>query len=219
MGKRRPINRRPWRRAPWKVQWRDFSYGVFDRENDDDDWTEAPCAIPRGPVECETFDDTGTTTVRYIWAGPADAEHLDDNTCTIQRIVGSIDLRFYSPNPSGLLHPVVRLGVLHREEIPPDGTTLDPRINLWDDAHLEDFQWMWLHQAGWDNIWTAGPEATDLNGSVRIPVDIRVKRKLSRRDGIALLASFVVPATSPGAIVFGTEVDMYPMLRVLQGTR
>lgn len=227
MGKRRPINRRPWRKAPWrKVQWRDFSFGAFDRDDAGETYDE--CAVPMGDIECEAFDGSGTTTVRFIWAGPADAEHVDDNSVLIERIVGSISVRGVitgeTAGPFALPDrmPLVRLGLLALQEIAPDGETEPEKINLWSDAHLEDFQWMWLHQVEFENPvhWTIdGYPYQSWHGAVRIPVDVGVRRKLSRRDGVALLASFVVPTRGGGPVGLPAAVQMYPILRVLQSVK
>jgi len=217
----RPINRRPWRRPPRikrKVQWVDgLSAGTFDRDSEDPGPPfTTPCIIPQLDIQCDPFDDGPRSTLRTVWAGPTDATHLDQSNALIERIVGSLELRVYSENVSNTLVPLVRLGLLAVEEVPPGDASELQRISLWDNTHIQDYEWMWLYQTGGES--QASPVVDAVYTRERIPIDVRVRRSLGKQDGVLLLASFVTPLASdiepPTAIV-----HLYPMLRVLHSTR
>jgi len=219
----RPINRNPFRRRPWrksrrKVEWFDgLSAGSLDREDGGEPYT-LPCIIPTLPLVCDSFEE-GTTrsTFRTVWSGPADAEHIDDSNALIERIVGSIEVRCYVDiNPNPLLLPLVRFGLLAIEEAGPgDGTEYED-ISLFENEHIQDYEWMWLHQA---TMWSQPTAITDgINGQAHIDLDVRVRRKLGRQDAVLLFASFVTPVAS-NVEPPETQVHSYPFLRVLHSIR
>lgn len=194
MGKSRPINRRPWRRAPWKKNARPFrwislnagrtlvSTGVASVG-----WLFSPAAT--GGVQPEIVLAAGQTDVEP-WA--------DNQEITIDRIVGQVTvsgtaLANFSEVPPALYAPAVeyRLGMLVQEE---GDATSAPFINLFDDEHLEDFEWMWLYQgvpANWNYQSTSAAEVGSWGFTETIPLDLRVRRKLGQTDSLLLYAQYV----------------------------
>lgn len=225
----RPINRRPWRRAPWrksrrKAQWVDgLSAGSFDRENPPAEGVpfETPCIIPILDIGCDSFGQEDRSTVRTVWAGPTDADHLDENEALIERVVGDISVRVGGTEvqANGFTMPLVRFGMLAVEEVTPGDATQYESISLWQNDHLQDYEWMFLRQV--DPVLM--PQAIDVNtlfsGQYTFHVDVRTRRKLGRQDAVLLLASFVRPTLDDAEPGGSVSVHAYPLLRVVHTTR
>lgn len=218
----RPINRRPWRRRPRikrAVQWFDgLSAGSFDRESGDEPFT-LPCIIPQLPIICDSFADEGDARshVRTVWAGPTDAAHLDSSNALIERIVGSIEVRaFVDTNPAPFILPLVRFGLLAVEEVPPGDAAELQQISLFQNEHIQRYEWMWLHQCALVSQNTTVTDA--VYGLANVELDVRVRRSLGKQDAVFLYASFVTPVASD-VEPSPTTVWAYPLLRVLHSTR
>lgn len=220
----RPINRRPWRRNPFRkrraTEWFDgLSAGSDDRENGDEPFG-TPCIIPQLPIICDSFEgESPRSHIRTVWAGPTDAEHIDDSEALIERIVGSLDVRVQVANPNALLLPIVRFGLLAIEEAAPGDLAEYQGISLFQNDHIQDYEWMWLHQVRHEAFAQLNTEPTIYSWSLsKVDIDCRVRRKLGRQDAVCLLASFVTPLASDTEPP-DTSVHVYPFLRVLHSVK
>lgn len=180
---------------------------------------EHPCIGPFVPIICDAFDENvARSYLRIIWSGPQDAEHIDNNDAVIQRIVGSVELRaILDANPRPSLLPVVRLGILALEEVPPGTAAGYDEISLFEHDHLEDYEWMWLHQP---TLMAQSSTVVDSVDAVsHVDIDLRVKRKVGRQDAVALYASFISPTAEDVGDPPNNSVYIFPMLRVLHSVK
>lgn len=216
----RPINRRPWRRKPWsrgtkrEARWVDANSVVSDE-----------CITGSGAITCDTGLVGGNrSTVRELLVGEIDLEWSDSNEVLHERIVGSIAvvcsslLPFIAENPITVEAPLVRLGLLTVEEASPEAADLPDlgAISLWDNDHLQRFEWMWLHQTIGDPHYSIDGDSMWRISSVDVPVDVRSRRKLGRADRLILLASFSV--TTAGSF-YNHNANIWPMLRSVVTTK
>lgn len=204
MGKSRPINRRPWRRPPWRKssrprRWISLNSGVTT--NADGTYVT--------PWYFSAANVAGAFPNVTLAAGQIDVEPWADNQeVTIDRIVGDITIQGFvfgqhSEAPAAVWSPgvIYRLGMLVQEE---GDATSAPAINLFSDEHLEDFEWMWLHEGGatnW-NYMHASAQPTIVAGmgfTKEIHLDLNVRRKLGQTDTLLLYAQ--------AAPQFGAEFD------------
>lgn len=188
----RPINRRPWRRPPWRraakrpVRWLDANSNRT---------LEPPWYTAGGP---SPLPNQGKV---LLW-GDDDLEWMDSNEVLLMRLVGSISYGFtVESRPTDTFWgiygpPVLRAGILVCEELDSQGGR--PTLDLFDPEVLEEYEWMWLHQAG---EYTAGSQIA--NGSsvfnayrTDIPLDLRVRRKLGKKDAVVLYNQWGFPTAN-----------------------
>lgn len=202
MANNRPINRRPWRKKPWSkgnrrpVRWVELNCNE----------TISDCTIEGHNAVC-AFDDPdlrrlGTTE---LWSGDFDAEYADDANVVVERIVGDISLGGISLHSDGqFVVPYVRLGLLAVEEVETIATWEPPNLFLRED--LEEYEWMWLYGSNFKGNWvpTLGIEAVPgMRYGDELHVDLRVKRKLGKKDHLVLLAQFATLGPPVGSITVG----------------
>lgn len=196
-------NQRPIRRAPfprWKRGRRRPTRWIDGNSNQ---LATANCGTVISNLQCEPTDP------RELLVGDLDIDWSDKNEVTIARIVGSIALAGNSvrTNSAGApYHVLVRMGILVTE----DTDRVYNAIDLSDPESLEEFEWMWLHQqvldmdgfaSGGDAL---GAETTWAATKANIPVDIRVKRKLGKKDSLVLFAQHALMSFVPNNFVFDT---------------
>lgn len=202
MANNRPINRRPWRKKPWSrgnrrpVRWVELN----NTETVDD------CQVSAHNAVC-AFDDPvlrkpGTLE---LWSGDFDAEYADDASVVCERIVGDISLGGISLASDGqFVVPYVRLGLLAVEEVENIGDYEPPNLFLRED--LEEFEWMWLYGSDFKGNWqpTLDWEAVPgMRYGDQLHIDLRVKRKLGKKDHIVLLAQFATLGPLVGSVTVG----------------
>lgn len=194
MANQRPINRRPWRRKPWTksrpVRWCELNVNELTDN----------CAYGPKNAVCTNEDPStlylGTTE---LWNGDFDAEYADDANVVVERIVGDVVMRTrVTPDAEGQwIVPALRMGLLAVEEVEDISTWTPP--NLWLREDFEEFEWMWLFHTQFDNWWIA------LDGVVRAGkeqhLDLRVKRKLGKKDHLVMLAQFAGLGGIQGSVV------------------
>lgn len=163
--------------------------------------------------------------------GDGDTWWADDNEVRVERIVGNLtfeasaratyldlignaNLRFKQ-----MLVPVVRFGLLVVAEEDEEVVALPPSLHEHDD--LEETQWLYLYQGtgGTGIQWTY--EETEI-WVVRhciwdVPIDIRVKRKLSRRDRLVMVYEHGFLAGIPSTSI-SAHVSLIHQLRCLVST-
>lgn len=153
------------------------------------------------------FDPTNLCQPRAVELvqGTTDLEVIDRQEVTVTRVVGQIDVRysqfFNSGNPSYTI-PVVRFGLVTVDSDLNVGTWVPP--DLFDDASLEEVNFMWLYQSWMDSgqlVWS--PPLTGVPGSdhilqagLHIDVDCGVNRKIGR-DGHLMLVGQVAFDSTP----------------------
>jgi len=139
-----------------------------------------------------------------LLVGDGDTWWADANEVRLERVVGSIALqvsaRALEADLAGNTNywltrmcPIVRFGLLVVAEEDEEVVALPPSLHESDD--LEESQWLWLHQTqGGVGIQWAFENASDLylqrQAVVDIPIDVRVKRKISRRDRLCLVHEY-----------------------------
>lgn len=126
-------------------------------------------------------------------SGEVDLDWADKSESRLDRVVGNVTLTATSSivSTGEIVWPLIRLGMLVVEEI-DDITTWNPP-NLFDHDHLEEFEWMWLHQTyalAWPN-WVSTPGWPQVEargwGGIDIPIDCGVRRKLGKADHLMLV--------------------------------
>jgi len=141
---------------------------------------------------------------------PSSWSFTDRQEPTLERIVGSIHVAFAVqtnayPNV-GPTRPLFRCGILVVTDDPSLASYTIP--SPFAATRLLEEQWMWLHQNG---EWNApspiptggGPSILALFGGVDLPVDIRVKRKLSQDSHLLLVHQYKLEATAAWTGVVG----------------
>lgn len=216
MANNRPINRRPWRRAPWRGKSRRPVR-----------WVELNCSERGGLETCEVNSNVAvcntpdpslrTAGVLELWSGDFDAEYADDGNVVVERIVGDISLGGISLMGGGqFVVPYVRLGMLAVEEVESVATWDPPDLFARED--LEEFEWMWLYGTDFKGNWvpTLSGEATQgMRYGDTIHLDLRVKRKLGKKDSIVMIAQF----GTLGPLVGSVNVGYFHTLRGLFSTK
>lgn len=170
----------------------------------------------------QTPDTCGTAIVnlqcepsspRELLVGDLDIDWSDKSEVTISRIVGSISITGESVRtaisgaPYGIL---VRLGILVTE----DTDRVYNLIDLGDPESLEEYEWMWLHSQILDPMgFEPGGEYLNTDTAwtssyANIPVDIRVKRKLGKKDSLLLYGQHSLHITSPNNFSFSTQMSV-----------
>lgn len=166
---------------------------------------------------------------RELLVGNSDTEWADANEVLVERIVGQISLSGADAidNASAavlygnweFLLPVVRLGLLVVEDMDQSANPLlVPSLLNADD--LQDAEWMWLFQLGSPNethiALDTVNEATVRTWTHDVQLDVRVKRKLGRRDRLLLVQDWSLR----GAAYTGDHtVTLHPLLRGLVTTK
>lgn len=198
MANNRPINRRPWRRPPWRksrrpVRWTELNTNPM---------TDACIVQPYNGV-CIAEDPSAMSIgTLELWNGDFDAEYADDASVVVERIVGNISVRGFSPEVAGANSvPVFRLGMLAVEGVEDIATWSPPNLFVRED--LEEHEWMWLHQTWWDASWHEAPSwgPSGIRYGAEIFLDLRVKRKLAKKDHIVLLPHFAGVGVFEGASI------------------
>lgn len=224
MANRRPIRapRQGWRRGRRRpTRWVDcFSSNIA---------SGASGAIGGGSISPGV--DTGiASSYRELVVGDLDTEWADANEVLVERIVGQISLSGTDtdttiadigslPGRWGFLIPAVRLGLVVVEDVDDSSGPLDlPALFNADD--LQDAEWMWLFQLGSPNE-THLAFDTSISSAVRtwthdVHLDVRVKRKLGRRDRLVLVQEWAVRATAFGD---SHTVGVHPLLRCVVSTK
>lgn len=175
-------------------------------------------AVSDCQVSYHTMDCNNPDAVELL-AGDPELTFSDRNEPTLERIVGSISLAYSytlgaAPNLGGT-YPIVRLGLLVVNDS-PDVTTWTPP-SPWKNQDLNDEMWMWLHQtSSWNYVnqilGPVGATNGNLFGSIDIPVDVRVKRKLARDCHVMLVHQYKYN-TAP--VAPGFLVGVMSMLRTI----
>lgn len=210
MSRSRPINRRPFRRPPWRKSSRPYRWISLNSGGA----SNADGVLSATPWSLLPVASAGQPPNIVLAAGQSDVEPWADNQeIRVDRIVGDLNIRgavshtFVSPVDVPLAPPMyIRLGLIVQEE--GDATTA-PFINLFSDEHLEDFEWMWLYSScaqGWNYIPYADADLYNRSGigfQFRIPMDLRVRRKLGQTDTLLLYAQY---ATEENLSVASTDV-------------
>jgi len=206
----RPIRTRPpGRRRP--VRWID----AFSANSVSNDGTVTAGSI--GPSVASS-----TQWYRELVVGDIDTEWADANEVVVERLVGSVGLACGSVLEATLpyaasnrLLPICRLGLLVVEDV-DEGAAFSPP-SLWQTDDIQDGEWMWLHQVrAWDKphiIWDGADVWMLAHHDIRI--DLRVKRKLGRRDKLVLCHDFRYVGNMPSL----ATVDVQPYLRCLVSTK
>jgi hypothetical protein len=171
-----------------------------------------------------------TANYREMVVGDLDTEWADANEVVVERIVGDVrvatsrtGLGSSSPVILAQRLPVVRMGLLVLEETVSPATAAPPEApSLWNNDDLQDAEWMWLHQVAFDVVQIVpdtGPQPGpygSMHSWSHFHLDVRVKRKLGRRDALVMCHTWATVGPLDGSIV---TVDVQPMLRVLVSTK
>jgi len=152
--------------------------------------------------------------------GPNDVEPWSDaNEITVDRVVGSIssfvNLAFTAEpaNSFMLANPVIRYGILKT-----DGTT--PDVDLFDQAQIEELQWLWLHQHTTDTARTGDVTAgAGSSGWSTFQVDTRCRRKIGRTDTLSLYATAGFLTGPLDSNIANLLITSIPLLRVVMLSR
>jgi len=202
VGKSRPINRRPFRRPPWRKSSRPHRWISL---NSGGTINATGIAIP---WFFNSVNVAGAFPSVTLSAGQIDVEPWADNQeITIDRIVGDLNFQGFaigqhSEAPAAVWAPgvIYRLGMLVQEEA--DATSA-PAIDLFNDEHLEDFEWMWLHEGVPTNWNYMAPSQPNIVAGVgfyeHLHLDLNVRRKSGQTDNLLLYAQC--------GTVGGTEFD------------
>lgn len=188
------------------------------------DFTVEPCIVKSHAL----FDPTSLCQPRAVELvqGSTDLEVIDRQEVTVTRVVGQIDVRYSqlvdTASPSYQL-PCVRFGMCTVDSDIAIGSWTAP--DLFDDATLEEVNWMWLNQlfigAGGQIAWS--PELSIPGGGFNrileahghIDVDCGVNRKIGRDGHLMLVGqvNFQGPPVESGANI--PLVTYVEFLRVL----
>jgi len=125
---------------------------------------------------------------RELIAGDIDLEWMDKNEVVVERIVGDLAFSFLSVPvpPSTEIFALVRLGILVVEEVESLASWVPPW--LFDNEAIEEFEWMWLNQFVIKGDPTV--EAGVVRGYENVHIDLRVKRKMGKKDHLVLVGQF-----------------------------
>lgn len=225
MSRNRPINRRPFRRPPWRkkpVRWVDANSAALEP-------TEFNLGV--GSITPPGTGGIATVNYRELVVGDIDTGWSDNQDVVLERLVGDISImQRHLSGPltdisndsllSGALRvfPIVRMGIVLLEDEDETATPSPP--GLWTADDLRDGEWLWLKQ--WNSLenshcYLDEPNGTLLRiGSLDIHLDLRVKRKIGRRDRLVLCHEYA----QVGETFEGTHaIDVQPLLRALVSTK
>lgn len=202
MSRSRPINRSPFRRKPWKLSQRSGR------------WTECnvsallgDCQFGIQPFVCAVEDPVAMQPgTRELLAGDFDMEWADKSHVKIDRVVGDISLATRAiivGNEWSV--PILRMGLLVVEEVEDIASWVPPNLFVRED--VEEFSWMWLWQSSFEGmvpplVYGDGPvvEAPFFSGVRvfdKVHLDLRVKRKLGKKDHLVMLHHAAQAAPTP----------------------
>lgn len=220
----RPIRTRPpGRRRP--VRWIDAFSAAMQLAGEPP--TPNPGVVPPGSITPAAT--LYTADYRELVVGDIDTEWADANEVVVERLVGDITVkgRDSLPGVDSLfqvatsfigMSTMVRMGIVLVEDVDDSPTAINPP-SLWEADDLADGEWLWLWQLGSPNEQHMLFEPADQ--LIRVwshdyHLDLRVKRKLGRRDRLVLCHEFVhVGPTFNGE----HAVDVQPLLRCLVSTK
>lgn len=151
---------------------------------------------------------------------------------TTVRTVGSIAVSHSArrdtgagfPTPSSHERPPTlyyRAGIIMSEEGDPAGAVA-PAIDLFDQEHLREYEWVWLHQEALrtdgvrNNFDSTGDPVVNREwGDTNIPIDSRIKRKLGAQDSLYLYQQVKTHLLSTTSIGFEFAVWSVHQIRTL----
>ena len=180
----------------------------------------AECQWSGGTVPCTP------NAGRDLVFGDLDMDWSDKSEVVLGRIVGDVSLFATSssnkPNPAVPFDVIpnhrllVRLGVLVREEV--DSFAGIEFIDLFDNEAIEEYEWMYLQQTQMEPRWGRTFVVSDgMTGENWVNVlqkdihlDIRVKRKLGKKDHLVLCHQWAI---GPGD--FNVDVEISTLLRTI----
>jgi len=236
MANQRPIRapRGKWRRGRRRpVRWIDG-------------FTAVPAVVEAGPPATTTGylpdalvlpQGTATSSINYreLIVGNLDTEWSDDNNVLLERLVGELSFKLNLwnnfTNANRLLEnfnsfsPVVRLGVVLIEDIDEGNATPPEPPSLWQADDIADGEWLWSHQfRAWQHFEyrpdPASVTAAYVHALHDIHIDLRVRRKIGRRDRLILCHSWAFVGAPPAELdEFAISLELHPLLRVLVSTK
>jgi len=207
MANNRPI------RSPRVPRWR---RGRFTPRKVNRRWIDANSNIINDSCGCETSSLTCEPNLpRELLVGDLDIDWSDKSEVTIQRVLGSILLSGYTERTVAdslpAYSPIVRMGILVTE----DTDRLYQVIDMGDPESLEEYEWMWLYNTlvpkESSQFFAGGVERSSV--ALTIPVDIRSKRKLGKKDSLVLYSQVALHVNAPTA--FGFSMQMSEQLRTV----
>lgn len=193
----RPIQRKPVAYAKRKGRWRALNKALHPIRWLDANSTQGiveTCGVQPIFLACEPM----AVPVELL-VGDQDWDWSDTSEVRIDRLVGTMSWNYaYSNNATNqpTLPLIMRFGILATE----DTDRVYQAIDLFDPESLEEFQWMWLDQrTAWDQPIVRGtaPEFHQYTGSIDIPLDVRTRRKLGKKDSVVLYAQTKLVAPAP----------------------
>lgn len=145
------------------------------------------CSYLNRGISCGVTPPSLSRTI--LLDGDADIEWADRNEVRIDRVVGNINVAMQTRIEGGTgnwQEPTFRLGILLHEEV-EDLAELGP-IDLWDRESVEEYEWLWLWEGMSETHFTLnlGTENHRIFGRVHVPIDLRVKRKMGKKDLLVL---------------------------------
>lgn len=193
----RPIQRKPVAYAKRKGRWRALNKALHPTR-----WLDANST--QGVVEtCGTqpiyLSCNPLASPVELLVGDQDWDWSDSSEVRIDRLVGTMSWTYSYANDAStdpILPLILRFGILATE----DTDRVYQTIDLFDPESLEEFQWMWLEQrTAFDQPYIRGdsPPFSIYNGAVDIPLDIRTRRKLGKKDSVVLYAQTKLVAPAP----------------------
>lgn len=177
-----------------------------------------------------TAGDLYSVSYRELIVGDIDTEWADANEVVLERLVGDIHVRGVEsvgvpPEDTIISHwnelsTLVRMGIVLIEDVDEQTATDQKPPSLWSADDLADGEWLWLWQLGSPQENHVYIDETD-EVVQRVwchdyHLDLRVKRKLGRRDRLVLCHEFAVPAPT---LVGTHSVSVYPLLRQLVSSK
>lgn len=196
----RPIQRKPVAYAKRKGRWRALNKALHPIRWLDANSTQAQvegCGTTPVYLSCDPL----ASPVELL-VGDQDWDWSDTSEVRIDRMVGTMSWTYSYANDSQsspILPLILRFGILATE----DTDRVYQTIDLFDPESLEEFQWMWLEQRtafGGDSGVFVGGATQDFfmyTGAVDIPLDIRTRRKLGKKDSVVLYAQTKLVAPAP----------------------
>lgn len=148
------------------------------------------CNSTQGVLTCETAigsSECDPAIAPYeLLVGDLDWDWSDASEVRIDRIVGTLTWGFLfqsETNPLNLGTPfTMRFGILATEET----DRVYQSIDLFDPESLEEYEWMWLGQHSVAPQYAASEGAWKSAHSVDIPLDVRTRRKLGKKDSVVM---------------------------------
>lgn len=181
-------------------------------------WLDCNSSQGNPLLQCEqtTHDQLCTPQAPLeLLVGDLDWDWSDASEVRIDRIVGTLSwsVRFQSDASdlgSGAAL-MLRFGILATEETDRVYQTID----LWDPESIEEYEWMWLGQHTLAPDWDGLEAIWKSSKSIDIPLDVRTRRKLGKKDSVVLYTQVKrMSDTAPGDVIsFNSNVAW--MLRAI----